>query len=64
MTDFDSNKDIPLSELLKKHGGFTQVVEKSDWFDPEAKPRKNKSDATFEPKEIPEEKDGDVSLPE
>lgn len=36
----DPNKGVPIKDLLKKHGGFTAVVEKQDWFDEKAKPKK------------------------
>lgn len=65
MADFinDPNKGVPIATLLKKHGGFTAVVEKTDWFDPESKPRKKKSDVTFDPAEADKtvkDQNGDV----
>lgn len=45
----DPNKGIPLRDLLKKHGGFTAVVEKADWFDEKAKPKRKPSEANFDP---------------
>lgn len=46
-----------LADLIKKHGKFTKVVEKTDWFDPEAKPRKKKAESDFHPD--PDVKDAD-----
>lgn len=61
----DPNKGVSLSELLKKHGGnFKTVVEKKDWFDPAAKPRKKKSEANFEPEDIKGDIDGNISIQE
>lgn len=55
----DPNKGVPLSELLKKHGGFTAVVEKSDWFDEKAKPRKKPTpESEFTPDPTIEDQDG------
>jgi len=54
----DPNKGVPISELMKKHGGFKTIVEKKDWFDDTAKPRKKKNESDFDPD--PEVKDGDL----
>lgn len=61
MNQVDPNKGVPISELLKKHGGkFKTVVEKKDWFDDSAKPKRKKSESEFEPD--PNIKDGDGNL--
>lgn len=57
----DPNKGVPLSELLKKHGGFTAVVEKKDWFDDSAKPKKKAPpESEFVPDPNIEDGNGDV----
>jgi hypothetical protein len=58
----DPNKNIPLSELIKKHGAeFKSVVEKKQWFDEKAKPRKKiVPESSFEPDPNIEEENGKV----
>lgn len=57
----DPNKGIPLGDLMKKHGGFTAVVDKQDWFDESAKPKKKPlPESEFEPDPKIEEKDGNL----
>lgn len=60
----DPNKDVPLRDLLKKHGGFTAVVEEKEWFDGDAKPRRKPSDSDFEPDPNIKDDDADVSISE
>src|SRR4051812_30686679 len=55
----DPNKGVPLNELLKKHGDFTAVVDKTNWFDESAKPKKKPlAESEFEPD--PKVEDGDL----
>lgn len=57
----DPNKGVPIADLLKKHGGFTAVIDKKDWFDETAKPKKKSTpESEFEPDPDVKEEDGKV----
>lgn len=59
----DPNKGVPISELLKRHGGdFSAVVENKKWFDDSAKPKKKPlPESEFEPDpDIKDAEDGIV----
>lgn len=59
----DPNRGVPLSDLMRKHGGFTAVVEKKDWFDESAKPKnKKKPESEFEPDDTVTEETPDGSV--
>ena len=47
----DPHRGVPLAELIKSHGpNFKAQVDKRDWFDERAKPRKKKvEEHQFEP---------------